>query len=84
MSIDPRNNNWDTQLEKGLPDCRVAPFERGRNMVRIGQMMWDKVFCANCFKPTGAVPPYCPHVFFICDECVYTNGPPPECVQVVE
>jgi hypothetical protein len=82
MSIDPRNHNWEKQLEKGLPDCRVKPFEREKAAVQIGRMQWDTVFCAQCFKPSGAVPPNVPHVFFICDECVYTNGPPPECVQV--
>lgn len=82
MSIDPRNHNWETQLEKGLPDCRLKPFDREKDRVQIGRMHWDKVFCAQCFKPTGAVPPDCPHVFFICDDCVRVNGPPADCIQV--
>lgn len=82
MSIDPRNHNWETGLEKGLPDCRVKPFEREKSAVQIGRMQWDLVFCAQCHKPYGAVPPTCPHVFYICDDCVYINGAPPDCIQV--
>jgi hypothetical protein len=40
------------------------------------------VFCAQCHKPFGGVPPDCPHVFYICDDCVHTYGAPADCVQV--
>lgn len=82
MSIDPRNHNWDIQLEGRLPDCRVKPFEREASQVTVGRGRWDIVFCAQCYKPQGAVPPNVPHVFFICDHCVYVNGPPPDCIEV--
>jgi hypothetical protein len=82
VGIDPRNHNWDIQLESGLPDCRVKPFEREKSQVQIGRMMWDLVYCAQCFKPQAAVTPNVPHVFFICDLCVRFNGPPPDCIEV--
>lgn len=81
-TIDPREGSWDRQLEKGLPDCRVAFQDRERNRVSIGRMMWDKVFCAQCHKLCMACSPNIAHVFFICDACVYVNGPPPDCIQV--
>lgn len=84
MSLDPRNHNWEKELEGGLPDCRVRPMEREAARIVIGKGWWDKVFCANCGEPSGAVPPNCPHVFFICGTCVGQSGPPPGCVQVSE
>lgn len=82
MSIDPANHNWEKQLEKGFPDCRLRPFDREKKMFRVGRMMWDIVYCAQCHEPYGACPPNVPHVFFICDRCVLEKGPPPDCVQV--
>lgn len=82
LSLDPRNHNWETGLEKGLPDCRVKAIEREKTMVTIGRMQWDLVFCAQCSKPQGACPPNVPHIFFICDSCVRENGPPSDCIEV--
>lgn len=85
-SLDPRDSNWDKELEKNgsfvLPDCRVKPIEREAARIRIGRLILDQVFCASCHKPFGGVAPDCPHVFYICDDCVYKNGPPADCVQV--
>jgi hypothetical protein len=81
-TIDSRFGSWDRQLEKGLPDCRVAFGERERQRVPIGRMMWDKVFCAQCHELYGACTPNIAHVFFICDTCVRVNGPPADCVEV--
>jgi len=76
MSIDPRNHNWDTQLERGLPDCRVRPFEREKYRVPRFQSRWDIVFCAQCGRLQACVPPDCPHVFFLCDRCAGVEPPP--------
>ena len=81
-SVDPRNHSWDRELEEGLPDCRVSPFAREYKRVAIGRMQWDIVFCAQCHKPQGAVPPACPHVFFICDQCMNDHPPPPEIMRL--
>lgn len=81
-TLDPREGSWDKQLEKGLPDCRVAFQDREANRHPVGRMMWDKVFCAQCHKLYGACSPNIAHIFYICDPCVRVNGPPPDCVQV--
>ena len=85
---DPRNGSWEQAFEKNgaycLPDCRVSFLERDkyRVPVKFGQR-WDTVFCAGpCGLPKMAVPPDCPHVFFICQDCVDTYGAPPDCIQV--
>lgn len=82
MSIDPANHNWDRQLETRLPDCRLKPLEREKARYHHGRLVLDQVFCATCFAPFGGVTPNVPHIFYICDNCVRTNGPPPECVEV--
>lgn len=82
MSLDPRNHNWEKGLEEGLPDCRVRPIDRHDKRIRIGQLEWDIVYCANCHKPQGAVTPNSPHVYFICDDCVAVNGEPPGAVRI--
>jgi hypothetical protein len=85
-SLDPADRSWDRELEKNgsyaLPDCRVKPIEREANRFTIGRLVLDQVFCAQCHKPFGGVPPDCPHVFYICDDCVHTYGAPADCVQV--
>lgn len=85
---DPRNGSWEKEFEKNgsyaLPDCRVGFLERDNHRVylkHIGQE-WDTVYCAACHQPWAAVPPDCPHVFFICSPCVNAHGAPPDCVQV--
>lgn len=81
-TINPRNSSWDRQLEKGLPDCRVAFQDRERNRVVRGRMLLDKVFCAQCGGLYGAVTPNVAFVFFLCDPCFYKGGTPPGCVKV--
>lgn len=84
MTLDPRNHNWEKELERGLPDSRVRPIERERFRFQVGRLTLDRVFCANCHEPFGGVPPSCPHVFYICQKCVENNGAPPECIQATE
>lgn len=77
MSLDPRNHNWEKELESGLPDSRVKPIERDINRVQHGRMLLDRIFCANCGEPGGAVWPDCPHVFYVCEPCALALGDPP-------
>jgi hypothetical protein len=88
VSLNPADRNWDKELEKNgsflLPDCRVKPLERERFQFKIGRLVLDQVFCASCHKPWGGVTPNVTHIFYICDDCVRMNGPPPDCVQVPE
>lgn len=84
MSLDPRNHNWDKELEGGLPDSRVRAIERDQHRFYLGRLALDRVFCASCHEPYGGVPVSCPHVFYICQTCVDTKGAPPECVQEVK
>lgn len=85
---DPRNGSWEREFEKNgrsfLPDCRMPFLERDnyRAPVKFGQK-WDIVFCAGpCAQPKMAVAPDCPHVFFICQDCVDLYGAPPDAIQV--
>lgn len=84
----PRNGSWEREFEKNgaysLPDCRVSYLERDKHRVYLRQLgqAWDTVYCAACHKPWMAVPPDCPHVFFICDPCVKEHGAPPDAIQV--
>ncbi len=73
---------WDRQLEGGLPDCRVRRSDRERAIVNRGRMAFEKVYCANCHKEAGLVTAeWTAHVFFICDDCARTGGPP-GCIEV--
>jgi hypothetical protein len=86
---DPRNGSWEREFEKNgiysLPDCRVRYLDRDSHRVRIRGQMWDIVYCAGpCGKPWMGVNPDCPHVFFICDNCVRDYGAPPDCVRAPE
>ena len=82
MSLDPRNYNWEKELEGGLPDSRVKPIERDANRVQHGRLLLDHIYCANCGAPGGAVWPDCPHVFYICTSCADKNGDPPGAVKL--
>ncbi len=74
---------WDRELETGLPDCRVKHLERENTLVRRGQIVFEKVYCANCHKEAGLVTAeWTAHVFFVCDDCARTGGTPPGCVEV--
>lgn len=75
MPIDRRlENNWDKQLEEGLPDVRT----RDRKLVLYGRMFYEPVYCANCGELKGLVTPeFTPHIFFVCDVChAKLNGLP--------
>lgn len=37
----------------------------------------DPVYCANCGSLEGYATVYTPHVFFVCDGCIYSSGKPP-------
>lgn len=82
MSVDPRDSGWDRQLEEGLPDCRLRALEREGAVFWYGREAWQVVFCANCGEPRGAVPPSCPHVFYVCEECFARLGAPPGAAEV--
>lgn len=88
LSLDPRDHNWEKELEKGisghqLPDCRLSVLEREKVQIVIGRMKWDAVYCGNCHSgPHGATPPSSPFTFFLCDECFLRNGTPPGTVKV--
>lgn len=73
-------NQWDRQLEDGLPDCRTKNREKDR--VYRAHMWWEKVYCANCTRLYGLVTAdFSPHVFAICDDCVGVMGPPPGAIE---
>jgi hypothetical protein len=75
-------DNWDRQLEFGLPDCRLSGSSRDKTVV-VGRMEFERVFCANCGKSGGAVTAgWCSHIFYICDQCDEKLGPPPGCIEV--
>lgn len=85
---DPRNGSWEREFEKNgryaLPDCRLTFLERDKHRIflpHLGQA-WDKVFCAECGEPQMAVPPDCPHVYFLCQKCVDDGKAPPDAIQV--
>ncbi len=87
VSNDPRDGSWEKELEKNgsysLPDCRVSFLERDKHRVFIRGQVFDIVYCAGpCGQPKMATSPDCPHVFFICDDCVKTYGAPPDCIEV--
>jgi hypothetical protein len=81
---DPRKQ-WDTQLEGDLPDCRLSHVVRHDNMITVGRMQFERVFCANCGCPGGGVTPeFAAHVFYVCSTCANILGPPPGCIEVQE
>lgn len=86
-SLDPADHNWEKELERGpsglmLPDCRLKPIEREKVRYAHGRLMLDQVYCADCGKPYGGVTPNCPHVFYICQECVHDKGAPSDIMMV--
>jgi hypothetical protein len=63
-------DNWDRQLEEGLPDCRLQSTARRRTQVLHANMWMEKVFCANCGCDGGLVTAgWAEHVFYLCDPC---------------
>lgn len=75
------HNNWDRQLEDGLPDSRLTGPQRRRTQIQIGRLTYDRVFCADCGEPHGvATADALAFVFYLCNECYatkYANKPPP-------
>ena len=79
------SRHWDRQLEDGLPDSRLSGMAREHKTVRVGRMLWEKVFCSNCGCDGGAVTPeFAAHVFYVCDDCNNRLGPPAGCVEVFQ
>lgn len=69
--------HWDRELEGGLPDSRLSLARRKTTVMRAGQLM-EKVFCANCGADGGLITAeFCPHIFYVCDNCFLKFGPPP-------
>lgn len=89
---DPRNGSWEREFESTpdsgrLPDCRLKFLDRDNDLVRIGGIVYERVYCADCGEPKMGVTPGVPHVFFLCDDCYYVKRcgvPPPGAVQIPE
>jgi hypothetical protein len=65
-----------------LPDARLDLWaRRKRTEVVWGSLRIERVYCVNCGKAGGGAPLGSP-VFFLCDDCVATWGPPPGCIEV--
>jgi hypothetical protein len=77
---DPRNGSWERELEKSvsgliLPDCRLSWTNREQGRVRVGRLVVDRLFCANCGDAApGGVVPDCPYVFYVCNGCFDAVG----------
>jgi hypothetical protein len=81
-------DNWNKELEFGLPDARLSGTARDNKQLQanhriIGRMWMEKVFCVNCGCDGGAVTPeWAAHIFYLCDECAKTYGQIDGAVQV--
>lgn len=64
------HNQWDRELESGLPDSRLSgPRRRATTVIR-GGMKYETCFCANCGKSGGLITAdWSPHCFYLCDDC---------------
>lgn len=84
MSIDPRNGDWNKELEGGMPDCRLKVLDRDKLNFLWGyqNIKLDLFFCAVCGEPGGGVGPDCPFIFYLCDNCAGVHGNPPGLVRV--
>lgn len=79
----PLGINWDPEFSKDLPDSRLSGSGR-RSLVPWGNMMMERVFCANCGANGGLVTAeWSPHVFFLCDTCAH-SGIPEGCAELDE
>jgi hypothetical protein len=79
----PLSKYWDRELQDSLPDSRLSGPGRRSTQIYWGNMLMEKVFCANCGADGGLITAdWSPHVFFLCDSCAYGNGPPPGCAEV--
>ena len=62
-----KKDNWDRELEGGLPDSRTRAF---RETLYIGSMALEVCYCAHCGRKGGAVTrDWAEHVFYLCDPC---------------
>lgn len=81
---DPRKD-WDSQLEEGFPDSRLSWATREDRMIKVGRLEYERIFCASCGVPGGAVTPQVfAHVFYVCDSCVQKCGQPPGLAEIKE
>jgi hypothetical protein len=81
---DPRKD-WNSELEDGFPDSRLSWASREDKMIKIGRLEYERVYCASCGSPGGAVTPqFFAHVFYVCDGCATKLGPPGGLVQINE
>lgn len=72
----PLSKYWDRSQESDLPDSRLSGSGR-RSLVPWGNMMMERVFCANCGANGGLITAeWSPHVFFLCDTCAHGQIPP--------
>lgn len=79
----PLNRNWDRELESSLPDSRLTGSGR-RSLTSWGNMMMERVFCANCGGNGGLITAELfTHVFYLCDDCAH-SGIPEGCVEADE
>lgn len=78
---DPNSRFWNREFEQGLPDSRLSRGRRDTTL-RIRGVLYERVFCADCGTPSGAVTAeMLPHVFFLCDACAL-KGVPATAVEV--
>jgi hypothetical protein len=56
-----------------LPDCRTKVQ---KTVVRLGELNWVPIYCANCGCDGGLVPAeQCDFAFYLCIPCSETIGP---------
>ncbi len=81
--ISSERRRWDPQLEGGLPDCRLTGHRRRATTIAgvptmVGRVTMERVYCANCGAPGGAVTQeWAAHIFYVCDDCAGRLGPIP-------
>ena len=69
------SKDWDRQLEGSLPDCRLSGKASRAQIVRLGRLAFEKVFCADCGCDGGMVTEGVPHVFYLCEPCALKGVP---------
>ncbi len=87
---DPRLGSWERELEKSasgilLPDSRLKWEDRDKARVQVGQLVVDKIFCANCGEEApGGTPVGSPFIFYLCEPCFdkANRTAPPGTVQI--
>ena len=83
MNVPPRfdlqrSRLWDRQIEGDLPDCRLKYENRQDDVVVRGRIVFERVYCANCGNPGGAVTAgHTTFAFYLCDGCAEMLGGAP-------